>query len=229
VRDQLTVTNGVRTLSNIVVYASGAGETNRDTITGAAQIFAATNSASANLAELYVQSEDGTETIISPHALDAPDYLYDKSGEMKEMVWREVNPYKSDGVVSFLNARRLAKITELNTKAILFLAGQTSQNHSNALEKLKALTNQERQILVNESFAEYNQRTGSNRQPRNWEQVEAARQAAYDAERAFALAEYDRLSATNAILTASGDTNLVELPVVPPVKDVRRSKPAWLK
>lgn len=225
----LTVTNSILARSNVVIYATGAGETNRTAFTGAAQFFAATNSASANLAEMFVQSEDGTETIISPHATDAPDYLYDKSGDMKEMVWRELNPYKTNGVVSFINARRMAKITELNTRALLYLAGRTTAPNSNALVKLQDMTNQERQILVNETYAEYNARTGANLQPRRWEDVEAARQSAYDAERAFALTEFDRLSATNALLTASGDTNLLALPEIPPVRDIRRNKPNWLK
>jgi len=226
----LSVTNGsvyvptnLNVNSAIQVRASAAEPS---AVPGYAQLYAATN---AGVTELYVQGDDGTETQISPHADDAPATLYDlAAGDMKEIVWREVNPFLTNGRVSFINMRRMARITELNTRAILYLAGNNNSGMSNALVKLKDMSPAQRQVLMTETFPEYNSRTGRKLQPLIWEDVEQARQVAYDAERKLTLEAHDRILAENLAKEAAKDTNIVELPTIPPDVDVRRPKPAWM-
>ena len=196
-------------------------------VPGYAQLYAATNT---GVTEMFVQGDDGTETQISPHADDAPATFYDlAAGDMKEIVWREANPFLTNGRVSFINMRRMARITELNTRAILYLAGNNNSSLSNALVKLKGMSPAQRQVLITETFPEYNSRTGRNLQPLIWEDVEQARQVAYDAERVMTMEAYDRILAENLAKEAAGDTNIVELPTIPPDMDVRRPKPIWMK
>jgi hypothetical protein len=222
-------TNGIIT-GNGLQLAGVAAEP--AAVAGYAQIYAATN---ATVTELYVQGSDGLETQISPHADDAPIELYDRqASDMKEIIWRERSPFvmKSGtnvGQVSFINLRRMARLTELNTKGILFLAGKTSAGNSNALEKLKDMTNAERQVIMTESYAEHNARTGRSLVPKTWEGWQTELQEAYDADRIRLAAEAAAALATNAVLTAEGRTNeLWTVPVVPEARDVRQPKPGWL-
>jgi len=132
----LGVSNSVMVWSNVVIKASGDGVIDRTPVSGAAQFFAATNSGSGNMAEMYVQDEAGNETLISPHATDAPLELYDRTaGEVPDYIVREANPFV--GTLHWVNIRRMARLTELNTMAILYLAGQTNAANSNALAKLQ--------------------------------------------------------------------------------------------
>ena len=221
----LVVTNGTVVVGSKLTIRTNTAEPLASV--GSAQFYSLDVSGNA---EMFVQGSDGVETQISPHADDAPDFLYDRDvGAMKEMVFREQAPYLPGGRVSFINMRRLAKYSELQTKAILYLSGKTSAGNSNALQKLKDLTHQQQQVIVNETFAEYSARTGRKLQPKVWEEVEAQRQSDYDAERVSAQTELDRILAENATKTAAGDTNLVDLPTVPPAMDVRRPKPVWMR
>ena len=218
------ITSGSVTVGDTIAVASRTNEPSA--IPGYAQIYAATNT---GVTELYVQGDDGTETQISPHADDAPSTLYDLAlGDVKEIVWREVNPFLTNGAVSFINMRRMARLTELNTRAILYLAGNNNSSLSNALVKLKDMSPAQRQVLMTETFQQYNTRTGRNLKPLVWEDVEQARQVAYDAERVMTLEAYDRILAENIAKEAAGDTNIVDLPTIPPDMDVRRPKPAWM-
>lgn len=196
-------------------------------ITNAAEamVYAKTNT---GIVELYARGSDGVETQISPHADDAPETLYDRQPGIKEMIWREESPFVTNGMVSFINLRRMARITELNTRAILYLAGNNNSSMSNALVTLQQFSPAARQVLRTETFAEYNTRTTNNLTPLNWDTVEIQRQVAYDADRALLLQQFTWLSQTNAALIAAGNTNLVELPVVPPVKNIKRPKPVWM-
>jgi len=225
----LGVSNSVMVWSNVAIKASGDGVLDRTPVSGAAQFFAATNSGSGNMAEMYVQDEAGNETLISPHATDAPLELYDRAaGEVTDYIVRESNPFV--GTLHWVNIRRMARLTELNTMAILYLAGQTNAANSNALARLKSMPASKRQVIASESYAQYNARTGAKLEVLDWQAVQDKNQAAYDAERARLAAERESALATNAVLTAEGRTNeLMAVPDVPPTRDVRKLAPTWLR
>jgi hypothetical protein len=199
-----------------------------------AYFYSITNSTNA-VVEMYISGGDGVATQISPHADDAPPQLYDKTtGDMKEIIWRESNPYITNGLVSFINMRRMARLTELNTRAILYLAGNTAVGPSNGLVKLKALQPWERSVIATEDYQTYNARTGGNLQPLNWDTMQASVQATYDMQRANIDLQRTYLSATNAVIQAqiaAGDTNLtlVPLPDALPVRNVKQAKPGWMQ
>lgn len=195
-------------------------------VAGSAQFYSADN---AGVAEMFVQGDDGVETQISPHAGDAPESLYDREGNIKEMMWREISPFSSNGFVSFINARRMAKITELNTKAILWLSGETNSSFSNALAKLKAMKPADRNIIANETFDEYKTRTGKTLQVKDWDTEEQARQVAYDQERSKIQSQYDAVWLINSNRVMEGVKELLPYPEVPPSLNVKRPKPDWLK
>jgi len=225
----LGVSNSVMVWSNVVIKASGDGVIDRTPVSGAAQFFSATNSESGNMAEMYVQDEAGNETLISPHATDAPPELYDRAaGEVTDYIVREANPFV--GTLHWVNIRRMARLTELNTMAILYLAGQTNAANSNALARLKSMPAGKRQVIASESYAQYNARTGAKLEVLDWQAVQDKNQAEYDAERARLAAERESALATNAVLTAEGRTNeLMVVPDVPPTRDVRKLAPTWLQ
>jgi hypothetical protein len=225
----LGVSNSVMVWSNVVIKASGDGVINRTPVSGAAQFFAATNSGSGNKAEMYVQDEAGNETLISPHATDAPPELYDRAaGEVTDYIVREANPFV--GMVHWVNVRRMARLTELNTMALLYLAGATNAANSNALARLKSMPASKRQVIASESYAQYNARTGAKLEVLDWNAVQDKNQAAYDAERAMLMEQREAALATNAVRTAEGRTNeLMVVPDVPPTRDVRKLAPTWLQ
>lgn len=214
----------------LVLNPMGVQPTN--IVVGNTYIYSRTNS---GVAELFAVGGDGVETQISPHADDAPPQLYDRAGgDMKEIIWRESNPYATNGMVSFINMRRMARLTELNTRAILYLGGNVTAATSNALVRLKNMTVAERQILMTENYPTYNARTGSNLQPLDWNATQNQLQATYDMQRENIDLQRTHLTQTNEVISAqiaAGDTNavLVELPEPLPVKNVRQPKPAWMK
>ncbi len=225
----LGVSNSVMVWSNVAIKASGDGVIDRTPVSGAAQFFAATNSGSGKMAEMYVQDEAGNETLISPHATDAPPELYDRAaGEVTDYIVREANPFV--GTLHWVNIRRMARLTELNTMALLYLAGATNAANSNALARLKSMPASKRQVIASESYAQYNARTGAKLEVLDWNAVQDKNQAAYDAERARLAAERESALATNAVLTAEGRTNeLMVVPDVPEAKNVRLPAPTWLQ
>lgn len=153
-----TSPTGLLTLTSNLVFIGLAAEPTE--IAGSAQIYAATNT---GVTELYVQGSDGVETQISPHADDAPSFLYDKEeGDMKEIVWRERDPNLDGGKISFINMRRMAKITELNSGVLLYLSGDRSPSSVAAYTRLKVMKAEQRQILSVESLQEYQDRTENN-------------------------------------------------------------------
>ena len=175
------------------------------------------------------------ETQISPHADDAPPQLYDKAtGDMKEIIWRESNPYITNGLVSFINMRRMARTMELQTRVLLLLGGVTNASTTAALTRLKAMTVAEKQVLITEDYPTYNARTGNNLQPLNWDTMQASVQATYDMQRVNVDLQRTYLTQTNAVIQAqiaAGDTNLtlVPLPDALPVKNVKQPKPGWMQ
>ena len=201
-------------------------------VVGNPYIYSRTNS---SVAELFAVGGDGVETQISPHADDAPPQLYDRtSGDMKEMILRDSNPFITNGLVSFINLRRMARTMELQTRVLLLLGGVTNASTTAALTRLKAMTVAEKQVIATEDFPTYNARTGNDLQPLDWDTVQASVQAAYDLQRANVDLHRTYLTATNAVIQAqisAGDTNatLVALPDPLPVKNVQQPKPAWLK
>ena len=202
--------------------------------TGQAFIFSKAGTTNDGVNELFVAGGDGVETQISPHADDAPPQLYDRtSGDMKEIIWRESNPFITNGLVSFINLRRMARTMELHTRVLLLLGGVTNASTTAALVRLKAMTVAEKQVIATEDFPTYNARTGNTLQSLDWDTVQASVQAAYDLQRANVDLQRTYLTATNAVIQAqisAGDTNatLVALPDPLPVKNVRQAKPAWL-
>ena len=199
-----------------------------------AYFYSITNSTNA-VVEMYVSGGDGVATQISPHADDAPAQLYDKTtGDMKEIIWRESNPYITNGLVSFINMRRMARTMELQTRVLLLLCGTTNASTTAAAARLKTMTVAEKQVLMTEDYPTYNARTGNNLQPLDWDVIQTGVQATYDMQRANVDLQRTYLGQTNAVIQAqidAGDTNatLVALPEPLPVKDVRQAKPAWMK
>jgi hypothetical protein len=110
----------------------------------------------AGSSALYVRNEANTETILSPHAADAPSSLYDRPPGVEEM-HRSANYYL--GTIVFTNVDR--------RNALL-------QKQLNG-EELP----EDRTFTVIETFAEYNARTGADLQVEDWD---ANQQAMFDAQ-----------------------------------------------
>jgi hypothetical protein len=113
----------------------------------------------AGSSALYVRNEANTETILSPHAADAPNSLYDRPPGVEEM-HRSANYYL--GTIVFTNVDR--------RNALL-------QKQLNG-EELP----EDRTFTVTETFAEYNARTGANLQVEDWD---ANQQAMADANESY--------------------------------------------
>jgi len=113
----------------------------------------------AGTAEMFVMDEGGTATQISAHSRLAPASLYDNDG-MVEMVVHEIQYFQ--GKVRFTNKTRLAKISVMTDA-----------------EKA-ALTSDERACIIEESFDDYNTRTGSNLSIKDWDTEQQRLQDEYD-------------------------------------------------
>lgn len=224
---------GKTIVSSLEFTTSTASPTN--ITSGRAYIFSKAGTTNAGVNELFVAGGDGVETQISPHADDAPPQLYDKAtGDMKEIIWRESNPYITNGLVSFINMRRMARTMELQTRVLLLLCGTTNASTTAAAARLKAMTVAEKQVLMTEDYPTYNARTGNNLQPLDWDVIQTRVQATYDMQRANVDLQRTYLSETNAVIQAqidAGDTNvtLVPLPDALPVRNVKQAKPGWMK
>lgn len=120
----------------------------------------------ATVAELIGYDEAGNETQLTPHAADGPASLYDEIPGA-EIVHRTINRYT--GVVEFLNASRQAKMLDM------LAAGQS-------IAGIPAIRHVE-------TLAAYNARTGKSKAKLDWDTVQAAKQARYDAERADEIAK----------------------------------------
>jgi len=104
----------------------------------------------SSTAEMFVKDEAGTETQISPHATDAPDWLSDKTEFGPDRIVPEFQEYT--GRVRFINESRRARLMELTVNAVVGSAADKA--------KLEALTPHQRKVIHEESFEEYNTRRG---------------------------------------------------------------------
>lgn len=98
--------------------------------------------------ELYVKDANGNQTIISPHATDAPNWLYDNT-LMPDQVLKETNDF--EGIVRYTNNTRRDKLFEMQ------LNGENLPNGN------------KRKFIFTETYAEHNQRTGANLIKETWD------------------------------------------------------------
>lgn len=211
---ELHVRGSILTDSNLLLRAITV--TNLAGISDMGQLFASTNNVSG-LAEVYVADESGNITLISPHASDGPTNLYDAGWNY---VTKEVQQFA--GKVRWINHSREARLTELNTKGVLLAHTKTNTaawtNRMEAVQELLDMSAGERQVLMTESFAEYNARTGGNLVALDWGTVQTNQWNLY------AISYTNALNAFNAAV-ASGDTNAVAPTWNPP--SIKR-KPKFL-
>jgi len=110
----------------------------------------------AGSSRLYVRNEAGTETVLSPHAADAPSSLYDRPPGVEEM-HRSANYYLGTIVFTNVDRRNALMQKQLNGEELP----------------------EDRTFTVIETFAEYNARTGADLQVEDWD---ANQQAMFDAQ-----------------------------------------------
>ena len=110
----------------------------------------------AGSSRLYVRNEAGTETVLSPHAADAPSSLYDRPPGVEEM-HRSANYYLGTIVFTNVDRRNALMQKQLNGEELP----------------------EDRTFTVTETFAEYNARTGADLQVEDWD---ANQQAMFDAQ-----------------------------------------------
>lgn len=164
----------VNTNLTILGYVKFSGVTASNPPTsgaGTAFIFAATNA--AGTAEIFTMDGAGVVKQISEHAMDAPDALIDDADEAPN-ISKEILFYT--GKVRWINRSRAARMQELETKVALnrldsyqTLTGKTPTQwtnsasygkFTNSLFALDAMADAGRQVIMVESFAEYNTRLG---------------------------------------------------------------------
>lgn len=172
-------------------------------------------------AELKVRDEAGNITTLSPHAQDAPAWLYDAEDVQPPQMSREVNVYA--GTIRFENATRFRRLMEMQ------LEGQFLP-----LDPLK------RKCRSVETFDEYNLRMGfAADSPRRLVQEDwdvnqermRVRRAAQRQAWASAKAEHDAAVVVWEVLSAEEKAiqprPTFELPPPPPAY-VKKPRPAWL-
>ena len=113
----------------------------------------------AGSSRLYVRNEAGTETVLSPHAADAPSSLYDRPPGVEEM-HRSANYYL--GTIVFTNVDRRNSLMQKQLNG----------------EELP----EDRTFTITETFADYNARTGAELQVEDWD---ANQQAMADADESY--------------------------------------------
>lgn len=159
----------------------------------------------SSLAEIFVMDEGGTETQISAHSRQAPDSLYDDADGMPDMIVEEVQHYA--GKIRYTNKTRLARLMSLTD-----------------IEK-SALTPEQRQVSICETFAEHEARTGNKLKMRDWTADQEAAKAEYDAKRAELQAAYDAAFESGDVdEIAAASQALTDHPA----KDIRKPKPNFL-
>lgn len=181
----------------------------------------------AGTAEVVVSDEAGTETVISPHASNGPDNLYDDHPG-REHVIRSVNCFEDR--VEFVNLTKLAKSVEV-------LTGE--------------------KLTHSETLADYNARTGKNKVKRDWLDHQNDMQAKYDAQREKEIADRLVSEQIHAEKIIANDADFAarvaayaalppqekakkpapvkrEVPPMPevfirPVADIRKDPPEWMQ
>jgi hypothetical protein len=126
----LSIANGVAPTSNI------AGQINLYSLAG----------------ELYVKDDSGNQTLLSPHAGDAPDWMYDTDDPMPPQISKEINDF--DGIVRYTNNTRKNKLIEMQ------LNGETLPTGNAA------------KFIHVETFEEHNERTGNELALDDWEEYQ---------------------------------------------------------
>jgi len=108
--------------------------------------------------EVFVKDGDGSVTLVSPHAPDAPEWLYD-AGDSAPRIVKEYNLYT--GIVRYTNESRRDKLLSQGVPATAQAGLTTTYMHS-------------------ESFAEHEARTGEHLQIRDWQADQDELQAEYE-------------------------------------------------
>jgi hypothetical protein len=158
----------------------------------------------AGTAEIIVADEAGTETQISSHAMDGPEWLYDADDPFPR-VKRDAQRYV--GVIRWTNESRMARLTQLSFTDPAAMA---------------ALTVQQKICVHQETLAEFESRTGKVKPKRNWQADQDRKQAEHDAARDKELAQHKKWA-------ASQDPNKGKAPEVRPAGSVKKSMPKWLR
>lgn len=114
----------------------------------AVQLYAEDVAASS---ELKVRDEAGNITTLSPHAKDAPSWLYDDTPGLEEVHF-SANVYT--GKITYTNETRKNKILQNMVDGVSYTGNKT--------------------FIHNETFADYNTRTGSNLSVLNWDENQEA-------------------------------------------------------
>ncbi len=186
----------------------GATITNSIPETDTAWVFSQTNG--SGIAQIWFMSEDGTATLGSPHADDAPSgfYYITNYTRMVPEIKKSLNPFQVGGVVEWKNLSLqlyLMKLQLLGTNFASLPAGVRS--------KIADALHQE------ETFSEYNTRLGyTNGHPKklvalNWQTIQDGKQLTYDLGRSNELYQISQ-----------GETNITARPV----KDIRKAIPALI-
>ena len=127
--------------------------------------------------ELYSFDDLGNETLQSPHAIDAPEWLYDSEDGLPVII-KEVQHFL--GYVRYTNLTRQAR-----------LSGMTD-------DEKKMLKSGQRTCVYKESFADYQARTGEVLAQLDWDTEQANIKTQKDAEREGMIASQAKLTAAVA-------------------------------
>lgn len=210
-------------LADSVIMKSSAGDPG--TVTDSAHVYTKDVS---TVSEVFVRDEGGTVTQISEHSRSAPDFMYDDEDDIIDRMGFEMQYFQ--GFVRFTNKTRMGLLTEMTDA-----------------EK-SALTAQKRQCVYQESFTDYNTRTGESLVQLDWDTEQTRLQAEYDAERdsvlaviAVYVAEATRLEdlkvgIEDADIIANLDEQIdsIDAEIVQTNlhlqedKDIKKAKPSWL-
>lgn len=165
--------------------------------------------------EIFVQDEGGTATQISEHSRLAPDWMYDDEDEIIDRMGFEIQYFQ--GFVRFSNKTRIG-----------LLASMTDAEKS-------ARTTAQRQCVYQESFADYNTRTGENLVQLDWDTEQTRLQAEYDDKRSSIIAE---IASEQDVVDNSNNEKVVESATtliadlngrLQEDKNIKKPKPSWLE
>ena len=194
-----------------LVFGNGAKPGN---LAGVAGLYAKTDSGNTHL---WVFDSDSPDTQLSPHAQDAPDWMYDPEDEIPIMI-KEIQRYL--GYVRYTNQTRQAR-----------LASMTDAEKS-------ALSREQRTCVFKESFADHNARLGLSGDKAlvqlDWDTEQQAIKNARDAERLTALKSQAAQQTAKTMAVAKGasagaDSIEAEAPVQIPEEYIIQPMPARLR
>lgn len=178
----------------------------------------------AGTAEMIVSDEAGTETQISEHRSDGPNWLYDDVAATGMLDRIEYERQRYLGAHRYFNVSRFRRL----------MAAGTPITSAPGLPTTCEFV---------ETFAQWHIRCPEKAaiQKRDWETDQAAKQVKYDADRqaeldrvaeiqaahAKALSDYAKLPAAEKAKKPAPVAPL--LPTVRPAKNVKKPKPSWIK